>query len=399
MDLISIGKFIAENRKRKNLTQEQLANRLGITKNAVSKWERGLSFPDVSLYKELCKELDISIEELVNGERDNSDEAKEKTLIKTLNDQRKSESYIKIFVFIMMLLIILIGVLIYHNEKGKIHLINDADYLYDIAIDYLRKQDFETSEAKEDDYNSFYSYYGFGIEKIPNYYNVYMWVYQQSYYLEDTGALAIGKTSSYPCKVTLKDNEVIDIKYPDSGKNYESSLKKIFPVMMQNQILSFDTTNNMDKLFTDIQNKKDIYYNYLNIDTATLKEEDILYNDILFSVEHHTVDCINVLLTVRKNNTYTLYTEYAACRPNELCNAMLHYVNSIEGHYDYDVMQIIKHSVDANNKQIINNEFPEYTIITGKGYQFFTDSDNRYLNEFLGLIDVNLKECAKPRYK
>ena len=73
MDQNKSGKFIAKLRKEKNMTQEQLAEKMGVSINAVSKWERGLSFPDVSLYKKLCKELDINIEELINGEKDTSE--------------------------------------------------------------------------------------------------------------------------------------------------------------------------------------------------------------------------------------------------------------------------------------------------------------------------------------
>lgn len=69
MDQIKIGKFIAENRKSKNLTQEQLAEHLNISKNAVSKWERGLNLPDVSIMQDLCEILDITINELFIGER------------------------------------------------------------------------------------------------------------------------------------------------------------------------------------------------------------------------------------------------------------------------------------------------------------------------------------------
>ena len=64
MNQVKIGKLIAKLRKEKQLTQEQLAEKMGVSINAVSKWERGLSFPDVSLLKKLCMELNISIEEL-----------------------------------------------------------------------------------------------------------------------------------------------------------------------------------------------------------------------------------------------------------------------------------------------------------------------------------------------
>lgn len=64
-----IGKFIAEQRKDKNLTQEQLAEKLGITKNAVSKWERGLGLMDMSLLKPLSDILDVNINEILAGEK------------------------------------------------------------------------------------------------------------------------------------------------------------------------------------------------------------------------------------------------------------------------------------------------------------------------------------------
>lgn len=69
MDLIKIGKFIASCRKEKNITQEELAEKLYITDRAVSKWERGLSLPDADKMLELCNILDINVNDLLNGER------------------------------------------------------------------------------------------------------------------------------------------------------------------------------------------------------------------------------------------------------------------------------------------------------------------------------------------
>lgn len=69
MNQEKIGKFIASKRKEHNLTQEQMAEKLNISKNAVSKWERGLNLPDVSIMQELCKILDITLNELFIGEK------------------------------------------------------------------------------------------------------------------------------------------------------------------------------------------------------------------------------------------------------------------------------------------------------------------------------------------
>ena len=69
MDLIKIGKFIADCRKKKSITQEELAEKLNITDRAVSKWERGLSLPDAGKMIDLCNILEINVNELLNGER------------------------------------------------------------------------------------------------------------------------------------------------------------------------------------------------------------------------------------------------------------------------------------------------------------------------------------------
>ena len=68
MDQIKIGRFIAECRKKKNLTQMQLAEKLNITDRAISKWENGKGMPDSSIMLDLCKELQISVNELLSGE-------------------------------------------------------------------------------------------------------------------------------------------------------------------------------------------------------------------------------------------------------------------------------------------------------------------------------------------
>ncbi len=69
MDLEKIGRFIAHSRKAKKLTQEQLAQQLGVTGKSVSKWENGQCLPDASHYELLCRLLDVSINELFAGEK------------------------------------------------------------------------------------------------------------------------------------------------------------------------------------------------------------------------------------------------------------------------------------------------------------------------------------------
>lgn len=95
MDQIAIGKFIAEERKRKGYTQKQLSEKLEISDKTVSKWERGNGFPEVSLLLPLCKELDITVNELLSGERVSLEDYQRKAeenmvnLVKEAQESRK----------------------------------------------------------------------------------------------------------------------------------------------------------------------------------------------------------------------------------------------------------------------------------------------------------------------
>ena len=68
MNQQAIGKFIAQKRKEKNLTQEQLAEKLGVSNKTISKWENGKCMPDYSVVKNLCEALQITVAELIDGE-------------------------------------------------------------------------------------------------------------------------------------------------------------------------------------------------------------------------------------------------------------------------------------------------------------------------------------------
>lgn len=82
MDQVMVGEFIALKRKEKNLTQKQLADHLGISNKTISKWENGKCMPDYSIVKPLCRELDITVAELMDGE------AKEDNSIRVFDEQQ-----------------------------------------------------------------------------------------------------------------------------------------------------------------------------------------------------------------------------------------------------------------------------------------------------------------------
>ena len=110
MDKFKIGQFIAKCRKGQNLTQEQLAEKLGISKNAVSKWERGICLMDMSLLKPLSEILQVSVINILSGEKVDENKIKEKAeenLI-SLSEFNHYESVTKGTIFLLIVAIILI---------------------------------------------------------------------------------------------------------------------------------------------------------------------------------------------------------------------------------------------------------------------------------------------------
>ena len=106
MDTKKIGAFIAMNRKKKGYTQEQLAEKLGVTNKTISRWENGHYMPDLSLLEPLSKELDITLNELLAGEeivKEETMEYSEQNLIQTIDytDEKIKNEHKKISLFII----------------------------------------------------------------------------------------------------------------------------------------------------------------------------------------------------------------------------------------------------------------------------------------------------------
>lgn len=114
MNLIKIGKFIAEMRKEKNLTQSMLAEKLGITDRAVSKWERGICLPDAGIMVILCEILGISVNELLTGEKitmENKEVITEKNLIELVGNLEQANKRLlrAEFVYFAIILVLFIA--------------------------------------------------------------------------------------------------------------------------------------------------------------------------------------------------------------------------------------------------------------------------------------------------
>lgn len=111
MNQVKIGKFIAEKRKEKKLTQQQLAEKLGVSDRAISNWENGKNMPDISLFPIISKELDVTVNDLMSGEKvdkKNYQEKFEENIIYTIDKTVKKENRIlkiilwSIFAFVFL---------------------------------------------------------------------------------------------------------------------------------------------------------------------------------------------------------------------------------------------------------------------------------------------------------
>lgn|SRR5574344_465343 len=114
MDQIKIGKFILNCRKEKGITQEQLAEKLGVTSKSISRWENGNTMPDYTLLKDLCNELDININELLSGEKIEGNDymnKSEENLIKLRKQIDKRKKLLTIISYIFMAIIIIAFIL------------------------------------------------------------------------------------------------------------------------------------------------------------------------------------------------------------------------------------------------------------------------------------------------
>ena len=114
MDQEKIGKFIAKCRKENGYTQASLAEKLGITDRAVSKWENGKNMPDASIMLELCELLKINVNELLTGEHiimDNYKEAAEKNFVEMKTQEEKTNKKMILVIIGILLLFALFALL------------------------------------------------------------------------------------------------------------------------------------------------------------------------------------------------------------------------------------------------------------------------------------------------
>ena len=115
MNQEKIGKFIADLRKSKAITQTELAKRIGVSNKTVSKWECGNSIPDYGVFENLCKEFDISINELLNGEKDMKDDKVIGEYMKMKSKQSRNKIIVVVIISFLVLLSTILSIYFFNS--------------------------------------------------------------------------------------------------------------------------------------------------------------------------------------------------------------------------------------------------------------------------------------------
>ena len=125
MNQEKIGKFIAQCRKEKNMTQQDLSEKLGVSSKTISNWENGRNMPDLSLFKPLCEELDINLNDFLSGEKVKETEYQKKleeNIINTINFSnnklRNENNFIGLILITFGVLISITAIAIFPSESS-----------------------------------------------------------------------------------------------------------------------------------------------------------------------------------------------------------------------------------------------------------------------------------------
>lgn len=282
------GKFIAELRKEKNMTQIDLADKLGITDRAVSKWENGRGMPDLSLLAPLCEILGVSINELLSGEwldKKDYQEKLEDNIINTINyTDKKINKTKRVLIAALSVILILTAataaiVTMYvidvnRMQNNKPVVFGTWGYPYTSPVE-LREGEIESAITdylveKGDDEQKHYenekTFAGmkiYQVEEEDGFYNVYAWVLNGKYHLEnDEIKQDSGSSAPYKFVVEYADGKytVTDFFTPRDGGNYSVDIKNIFPAGVRNDINDVHTDGTIEKLQLNIDRQTKLYF-------------------------------------------------------------------------------------------------------------------------------------------
>ena len=283
MDQEKIGKFILELRKDKKMTQQELADKIGVTDRAISKWENGRCMPDISLMKPLCEILDITLNELISGEKIDKKEYQKKSdenIFKTIKYTNKKTNFFKKFliclisVFLILILMFIIDVRKMNQNEEVVFstwgfdyfpAINLNDEEIEIAVRNYLIEKGDNESKHYDGEKTFVSMRVFLLDEVTkdDYYNFYAWVLEGKYYLENN-EIKESSASSIPYKFVIKKKDgkfiVVDYKIPRDGSYYPKDIKNIFPRDVRSFIDDVHSDGTIKRLQLDIDEQTKLYF-------------------------------------------------------------------------------------------------------------------------------------------
>lgn len=221
MNQEKIGKFIFKLRKEKNMTQEQLAEKIGVTAKSVSRWENGKTMPDLSLFNPLCEILGITVNDLMSGEivnDKNSIDALGENIVNMVSDleiKKKRKNKLLISLVISMFVLLIIG--------RSFYIYYEIDIKFDDRVMTCNISDKELNFAIKGQsvWNTYYTVKEINGEKIYFFHstvNIYNkrrsnWEYSQS-----MARLLDGKEVQYGSRHTLDiESENVTVYYTNSS--------------------------------------------------------------------------------------------------------------------------------------------------------------------------------------
>lgn len=283
MDQEKIGKFILELRKDKKMTQQELADKIGVTDRAISKWENGRGMPDISLMKPLCEILDITLNELISGEKIDKKEYQKKSdenILKTIKYTNKKTNFFKKFliclisVFLILILMFIIDVRKMNQNEEVVFstwgfdyfpAINLNDEEIEIAVRNYLIEKGDNESKHYDGEKTFVSMRVFLLDEVTkdDHYNFYAWVLEGKYYLENN-EIKESSGSSIPYKFVIKKKDgkfiVVDYKIPRDGSYYSKDIKNIFPRDVRSFIDDVHSDGTIKRLQLDIDEQTKLYF-------------------------------------------------------------------------------------------------------------------------------------------
>lgn len=236
MNQEKIGKYIAKKRKERKLTQQELAEILGVTNRAISNWENGKNMPDLSLFKPLCQELDISINELMSGEQIDKKnyidvlEENVVNMVSNLEIKRKRKTKFLLISLITVIILFIIVRCVYFNYEI------DVNYDNRVMVCEIKERELTFTINGQSTLNTYYTSKEIGNEQIYFFHstiNLYNKRRSNWEYSHSLAQLLDDKELSFESRYTIDlTNDKVKVYYTDKSiseinKSNEQELEKI----------------------------------------------------------------------------------------------------------------------------------------------------------------------------